>query len=257
LAVAALAVAGAFPLLSAGAANASPTPPADEEVCELVDFQTATVQPVGITAGMPGTTINELTVTGEVSASNVKVHLEKLVYIRQPEFWGIEVIGCRSGFGAQVITPYKATIQFAGALGTCGIEVIGASTSQTIDLAGCTASLAGTNWVLDPASLGVPIPAGRTITANFSDTNVSGNASCNLYSAPYKTGPGGAFKVGAIITTKIACLPDNNRSEQAYLGKLAKASAFQLSRGELRLLADGTTLLRFTPAPVKLPPLPR
>ena len=71
--------------------------------------------------------------------------LVPLVYVRQPEHWGIEVLACptpgieTSSADGPVVPPfrlYKATFSFQGPLGICGIEVIGATTSQKFDLAG-------------------------------------------------------------------------------------------------------------------------
>jgi hypothetical protein len=56
-----------------------------------VPYQTAKVVP-GIVGG---TWI--LIVSGETACVNMKVHLSPLVYIRCPEYWGIEVVGTSTG----------------------------------------------------------------------------------------------------------------------------------------------------------------
>jgi hypothetical protein len=124
---------GTLPLLSASGAGAAAAPV--DERCHTIDFKTAEVSPVAITAGVPGSVRNRLTVTGVKPSSNTTVRLVPLVYIQQPVYWGIEVIGCQSGIGLPVLSPYKVTYDFTGSLGKCGIEVIGARTAKTIDLA--------------------------------------------------------------------------------------------------------------------------
>jgi len=62
----------------------------------------------------------------------MKVELLPLIYIRQPEYWGIEVVGCQSGIGLPVMTPYHVTLDISHLLGTVGIEVIGAGASRKI-----------------------------------------------------------------------------------------------------------------------------
>jgi hypothetical protein len=119
---------------------AKPVPaPAD---CKLIDFRTATVDP--LVSPDPSTTTHTLTVTGLLPAP-ADVSLVPLVYVRQPEHWGIEVLACptpgrtTSLAGDPVAPPFRlfrATFTFRGTLGTCGIEVIGATVRQTFDLAG-------------------------------------------------------------------------------------------------------------------------
>jgi heat shock protein HslJ len=114
--------------------------------------------------------------------------------------------------------------------------------------------LAGTSWVLSPDSLDVPIPAGRTITAMFSANGMSGNAACNSYRASYTAGPGNAFDLGEVITTRIGCEEPIMKAEQAFLGELARVTTYTLSHDRLRL-GDGTGhLLDFRRAPE--PPRP-
>jgi hypothetical protein len=74
-----------------------------------------------------------LRVTGTKPFLNMEVHLEPLVFIRQPEFWGIEVVGrLPGGIGLPALAPYDVSIPLNGTIGTEGIEVIGASRSKRI-----------------------------------------------------------------------------------------------------------------------------
>ena len=89
--------------------------------CRLITFKDAQVVP-GI---VPKTFF--LSVSGMKPWATMKVELHPLIYIRQPEYWGIEVVGCQSGIGLPVLTPYHVTLDISQLLGTIGIEVIGAS----------------------------------------------------------------------------------------------------------------------------------
>ena len=93
----------------------------------LINFDKAEVRP-GIVSG---TYI--LIVRGMKPYLNMEVNLVPLVYIRQPEYWGIEVTGCLpGGIGLPATEPYTAILSLTGTIGTKGIEVIGASCSEKI-----------------------------------------------------------------------------------------------------------------------------
>ena len=99
--------------------------------CRLIDFDKdqTEVRP-GIVSG---TYI--LIVRGTKPYLNMQVNLVPLVYIRQPEYWGIEVTGCLpGGIGLPATAPYIATLPLNGTIGTKGIEVIGATCSQKIQV---------------------------------------------------------------------------------------------------------------------------
>jgi hypothetical protein len=98
--------------------------------CRLIDFEEAEVRP-GIVSG---TYI--LIVRGIKPYLNMEVNLIPLAYIRQPEYWGIEVTGCLpGGIGVAAPTaPYIASLPLNGTIGTQGIEVIGATRSEQISV---------------------------------------------------------------------------------------------------------------------------
>ncbi|ODS00696.1 hypothetical protein AUC68_13985 [Methyloceanibacter methanicus] len=74
-----------------------------------------------------------LVVEGEAPCANMQVSLMPLVYIRQPEYWGIEVIGyLEGGICLPTVKPYTAAIRLDGIIGTEGIEVIGANRTERI-----------------------------------------------------------------------------------------------------------------------------
>lgn len=92
----------------------------------LINFTQAKVVPGFI----PNTYF--LVVSGTKPYVNMLVELNPLVYIRQPEYWGIEVIGSLPGFGLPALAPYTVSIPLDGIIGTKGIEVIGATKRQRI-----------------------------------------------------------------------------------------------------------------------------
>jgi heat shock protein HslJ len=233
---------------TSGAAGSADSDPTEIDQCRTLDFTTAEVTPLPSAEAVGARPRYRLTVKGMKPASNVLVELVPLVYIRQPVFWGIEVTGCSSGIGLPAFMPYTATYDFTGTMGTCGIEVIGTTRRQQFDLVGCPSiPLPGTSWVLDPASLGVPVPQDSPITANFSDTTMSGYTSCNKYWAEYAVSENGVFKLGSIATTKRACASDSGQAEAVFLSRLKAVTQVQATRTQLTLLTDGKVMLRFLP----------
>ncbi|MFO1110324.1 MAG: hypothetical protein U1E61_14145 [Bradyrhizobium sp.] len=97
-------------------------------VCRLIDFTNAEVRPGFIT----NTYI--LIVSGAKPWLTMKVELHPLIYVRQPEYWGIEVVGCLSGIGLPAMTPYHVSMDISHVRGTKGIEVIGAHSRKQIDI---------------------------------------------------------------------------------------------------------------------------
>ena len=73
-----------------------------------------------------------LIVSGTKPCLNMQVRLSPLIYIKKPEYWGIEVIGTLSGLCLPAIAPYHVFIPLDGIIGTKGIEVIGATKSKKI-----------------------------------------------------------------------------------------------------------------------------
>jgi hypothetical protein len=71
-----------------------------------------------------------LIVSGTKPYVNMEVSLKPLVYIKRPEYWGIEVSGSLNGIGLPTLTPYTVTIPLDSITGTKGIEIIGATHSE-------------------------------------------------------------------------------------------------------------------------------
>jgi hypothetical protein len=100
--------------------------------CRLIDFEKAEV----VSGIVPGTYM--LVVKGMKPYLNMQVNLLPLVYIKQPEYWGIEVTGCLpGGIGLPATAPYTAVLSLNGTIGTKGIEVIGAKRSEKIAVSSC------------------------------------------------------------------------------------------------------------------------
>lgn len=95
----------------------------------LIDFRDADVRP-GIVANTWF-----LVVSGEAPCANMEVSLVPLVYVQQPDYWGIEVTGTLpGGICLTAMKPYMVTLDITHVLGTIGIEVIGAQRTERIDV---------------------------------------------------------------------------------------------------------------------------
>jgi hypothetical protein len=109
-------------------------PPAPElppaQSCRLIDFERADVISLMIYPPQPPV----LVVSGRKPWANMQVSLNPLRYMQQPEYWGIEVVGCMPPIGQPAIIPYVVELRLAGIGGTSGIEVIGASHTERIEL---------------------------------------------------------------------------------------------------------------------------
>jgi hypothetical protein len=102
----------------------------------LIEFETAEVISQMIYPPRP-----VLVVSGHKPYPIMKVELVPLVYIRTPEFWGIEVVGYVRGRSRLLPAapakpiPYVVELALAGVIGTVGIEVIGANRTEQIPVA--------------------------------------------------------------------------------------------------------------------------
>jgi hypothetical protein len=102
-------------------------PPA--ESCRRIDFEQAELLTL---ESFPPQYV--LAVTGTKPYLNMEVTLVPLVYIQQPDYWGIEVVGCLPGLGLPAQAPYAVSLRLNGSLGTRGIEVMGATRAQRLDV---------------------------------------------------------------------------------------------------------------------------
>lgn len=98
------------------------------EASRLIDFEKAELHP-----GFAGGWI--LVVQGEAPYKDMDVRLAPRIYIQQPDYWGIEVVGTLTGGVVPDVTgPYAVALPLEGTMGKKGIEVIGANKSQTFDI---------------------------------------------------------------------------------------------------------------------------
>jgi hypothetical protein len=96
---------------------------------QLLDFESAQV----VSGFVNDTYI--LIVSGTKPYLNMVVELSPRIYVRQPKYWGIEVVGSiPGGIGLPALGSYSVSKQLMGITGTKGIEVIGASNSLEIDV---------------------------------------------------------------------------------------------------------------------------
>lgn len=107
-----------------------------------------------------------------------------------------------------------------------------------------SSSLDGSAWTLMTLA-GHPSLHG-TPTIRFEGGHVSGNDSCNTYRGPY-TGEGTTFRVGPLVSTRMACQGPRMAQAAAFVEALGKARVTRLEDGRL-VLADesGAALATFT-----------
>jgi inhibitor of cysteine peptidase len=109
--------------------------------------------------------------------------------------------------------------------------------------------LEGTAWKLEGWSADSVAPGDYDVTAAFENGQVGGQAPVNLYSGPYTVGVNGSFKVGTLISTKMAGSEEAMRAETLYFELLGQAKAYRLVDDRLTLLdANLNELLIFVPA---------
>jgi hypothetical protein len=96
--------------------------------CRRINFDNASV--------VPGF-VNDtwiLIVSGEKPWVTMDVRLVPMIYIQQPEYWEIEVVGCLSGVGLPETAPYTVTLEVTHFIGKKGIEISGATKSKKIEI---------------------------------------------------------------------------------------------------------------------------
>lgn len=102
---------------------ALPTP----RSCHVVEFENAEI------ATRPMFPPYYVLVVSGTKPVSMKVDLVPLIYVQQPDYWGIEVVGSLpSGIVLPAFGPYTVSLSLAGVTGTEGIEVIGANRSEQL-----------------------------------------------------------------------------------------------------------------------------
>jgi hypothetical protein len=123
------AAAVAFSALGANAAPLQAVGVPDPSLCKPIDFTRAFVR----TVDTPPRD-RFLVVSGVKPFSSMEVVLSPVTYIRQPEYWEVDVLGCVREIGMPVLTPYTVSLRLGSTIGTKGIEVVGATRSVRIDV---------------------------------------------------------------------------------------------------------------------------
>lgn len=97
--------------------------------------------------------------------------------------------------------------------------------------------LVGSEWQLRDLG-GTPVLEDNSPTLSFVDPGrVSGNGSCNRYGGSAELGDG-TIKVGPLAATKMACTPEVDAQERAYLAALQNAARLELVGGDLLVHSD-------------------
>jgi heat shock protein HslJ len=74
------------------------------------------------------------------------------------------------------------------------------------------------------------------ITFQYTDGRVAGNSGCNQYSGPFTQGANGAITIGALISTRRACLSDFAQVEETqFLARLQAATALRREANQLTI----------------------
>ena len=93
-------------------------------------------------------------------------------------------------------------------------------------------SLVGSEWELTDLG-GTPVLEDNRPTLSFVDPGrISGRASCNRYGGGADLGDG-TIKVGPLQTTRMACTPEIDAQERAYLTALQNARRLELVNADL------------------------
>lgn len=99
------------------------------ERCETIDYEDAIVVP-----GFVNDTYI-LIVCGEAPADGMAVRLSPVVYVMQPDYWQIDLIGCTGGGNKPCATrAFIAEISLDGIRGKKGIKVVGKTRQKSFDV---------------------------------------------------------------------------------------------------------------------------
>lgn len=74
---------------------------------------------------------------------------------------------------------------------------------------------------------------------------VSGSTGCNRLNGTFELSGVSNITFSPLATTKMACPPDGNNTEQRFLSALTKVKHFQFSENNLLLLDENTVVARF------------
>jgi heat shock protein HslJ len=126
--------------------------------------------------------------------------------------------------------PYTVRVVFAGrTLTGCGGEAV--------------ALLRGPEWVVEDIDGKGIVDRSRATLSFGADARVTGNASCNTYSAGYRLS-GEGLEISAAAVTMKACVPALGNQERSFLGILQAVIRFEIRPDGALVLhtADGRKL---------------
>jgi heat shock protein HslJ len=104
------------------------------------------------------------------------------------------------------------------------------------------------DWVAETIN-GKPVIEPGRVTLSFSEARVSGRGGCNIYSGPVEYG-NGTLKVGALISTKMACVANGvMQQESDYLNTLGAARSYAYQNDRLVISTPTGNALVFASAP--------
>jgi heat shock protein HslJ len=107
--------------------------------------------------------------------------------------------------------------------------------------------LSGSRWRLNGWSVSSLNPSDFTITATFTDREISGTSAVNQYGGIYLA-ERGDFSTRDVFTTEIAGPEQAMRAEQMYMQLLRNARKYRRTADRLALMdANGNDLLYFVP----------
>jgi hypothetical protein len=91
----------------------------------------------------PGTVSDTfvLVVRGVKGYLNMEVRLAPVMYVMQPEYWEIRVVGSNVGVGLPATEPYSVFLPLDSVRGIKGIEVVGKNKKERIDVPGKPAAI--------------------------------------------------------------------------------------------------------------------
>jgi heat shock protein HslJ len=108
------------------------------------------------------------------------------------------------------------------------------------------ASLSGTQWTLLSLN-GQPLLSDTSITAEFSEDQVSGSSGCNQYSGMYEA-TGSDLSIHQVAATMMYCMePDGVMDQEgAFFDALASVVGYRMTADRLEMLdASGAAVLVF------------
>jgi heat shock protein HslJ len=100
--------------------------------------------------------------------------------------------------------------------------------------------LVNSSWTVTTINGVAVLPAARPTLTFAQDATVSGSASCNQYSGPFRT-DGDRISIGDVASTMMMCQGDVGAQEAAFLGALRAAQTWrQTPAGDLELGGVGS-----------------